>query len=307
MCCKSLSTEAVVKLNPTLLIIMSNHWLNTASLPLNCVTQICIYTPFKWFQRWWPNCFPGQIVAALLTLLLKKFLPISNLNHPSPNLTPFCIAFYLGREANPYITTAFFHAVVESHKVHPKPSVLQTEHSQLPQPHLIRFVPETLQISFVALLQRLDVFLVMRGPNFIASAEPSTHTEHDFQAWNSLLFSNSVVELQGSQPELQAQIRHQKNPSKAAFESLIYSIIWRWVDTTLAALGLRNESSFHMTSPCSQQQYSWKGLLCCVLTLCNCVTFSLARQSCCSINTWSPLPVPGWQQLMDHIKLWFVS
>jgi len=67
------------------------------------------------------------------------------------------IASYLGKEANPHLTTTSFQIVLESIKVSSEPplqsssTIIQIEQTQFPQPLLVRLVLQTLH-SFVALL-----------------------------------------------------------------------------------------------------------------------------------------------------------
>ena len=72
------------------------------------------------------------------------------------------IASYMGEEANPHLTTASLQVVVESDKVTPKPPLLQTIQSQLPQLLLIRLVlqtPHQFCCPSLDTLQDLNVFL----------------------------------------------------------------------------------------------------------------------------------------------------
>ena len=59
-----------------------------------------------------------------ITTLLEKFFLISNLNFPWHNLKPFplILSLLLGAEADPYLATDSFQAVLESNKVSPEPS-----------------------------------------------------------------------------------------------------------------------------------------------------------------------------------------
>jgi len=54
------------------------------------------------------------------------------------------ITGYLGEETNIPLTTTFFQVVVESDKVSPQPTLLQSEQPQFPPSTVIRLVLQTL-------------------------------------------------------------------------------------------------------------------------------------------------------------------
>ncbi|KAK4825193.1 hypothetical protein QYF61_025121 [Mycteria americana] len=88
------------------------------------------------------------------------------------------IAFYLGEETDPHLSTASFQAVVESDKVSPQPPFLQAKQPQVPQPLLIRLVLQTLhQLRCPSLdtLQHLNVSLVVGGPKLNTVFEVRPH------------------------------------------------------------------------------------------------------------------------------------
>ena len=67
------------------------------------------------------NTSLGSLFQQLITLSEKKFFLIPNLNFPWHNLRPFPLisyCCYLGKEAEPHLTTTF-QGVVESSKVSP--------------------------------------------------------------------------------------------------------------------------------------------------------------------------------------------
>ena len=77
------------------------------------------------------------------------------------------VSSYLGEEINTPFTTASFQVVVESNKVPPQPSLLQTKQPQFPQLLLVRLVLQTLhQLRCPSLntVQQLHVLPVVRGP-----------------------------------------------------------------------------------------------------------------------------------------------
>ncbi|KAK4820995.1 hypothetical protein QYF61_009461 [Mycteria americana] len=105
----------------------------------------------------------GSLFQCLITLSVKKFLIISNLNLPWHNLTPSPLL--LGRRDRPHLSTTSFQVVVESDEVSPQPPFLQAEQPQVPQPLLIRLLLQTLhQLCCPSLdtLQPLNVLLVLR-------------------------------------------------------------------------------------------------------------------------------------------------
>lgn len=76
------------------------------------------------------------------------------------------VACYLGEETNAHLATPSFQVVVESEKVSPEPSFLQTKR-QLPQLLLIRLVLQALpQLHCPSLdvLQHLNVLSCNEGP-----------------------------------------------------------------------------------------------------------------------------------------------
>ena len=76
-------------------------------------------------------------------------------------------ASYLGEVINMCLTTASFQVVVESNKVPPQPSLLQTKQSQFLQQLLIRLVLQTLHqphCPSLDTLWHLSVLLVVRVP-----------------------------------------------------------------------------------------------------------------------------------------------
>ena len=102
---------------------------------------------FKSLQGQGLNHFPGQPVPmpdhSFSTEIFHSIShkpPLMQLeaifSHPS--------AGYLGEETNTCLTAASFQVAAESKKVPPQPPPLQTKQPQLPQPHLIRLVLQTL-------------------------------------------------------------------------------------------------------------------------------------------------------------------
>ncbi|KAK4810615.1 hypothetical protein QYF61_007352 [Mycteria americana] len=88
------------------------------------------------------------------------------------------ITCYLGEETNPHLSTTSFQVVVESDKVSPQPPFLQAKQSQFPQPLLIRLLLQTLHqlhCPSLAMLQHLNVSLVVRGPTLNTVVEVRPH------------------------------------------------------------------------------------------------------------------------------------
>ncbi|PKU44635.1 hypothetical protein llap_5071 [Limosa lapponica baueri] len=106
----------------------------------------------------------------LITLLVKKFFPISILNLPWHNLRPFPLVpspVPWEKRLTPPLATPTFQVVTESEKVSPQPPFLQAEHLQLPQRLLTRLVlqtPHQLRCPSLDTLQPLNVFPFLRGP-----------------------------------------------------------------------------------------------------------------------------------------------
>ena len=68
----------------------------------------------------------GSLFQHVITLSVKKFFLISNLNKPL-TVSSCPVTCYLGKETNTHLATTSFHIVVESNKVSPQPSFLQTK------------------------------------------------------------------------------------------------------------------------------------------------------------------------------------
>jgi len=111
--------------------------------------------------------FLGSPFQCLITLLLKKFVLISNLNLPWYNLKPFSrpISNYLGEEANPHLSITSLQVGVDSNKVSPEPPpdhtipIPSTTPQQTCAPD-----PSQFCCPSVDTLQGLHVFLVVRDP-----------------------------------------------------------------------------------------------------------------------------------------------
>jgi len=88
------------------------------------------------------------------------------------------VASYLGEETSTCLTTASFQIVVESGKVSPQPSLLQTKQPQFLQSLLLRLVlqtPHQPHCSSLDTLQLPNVFLVGRGPKLNTVFKVSPH------------------------------------------------------------------------------------------------------------------------------------
>ncbi|KAK4814524.1 hypothetical protein QYF61_021625 [Mycteria americana] len=106
----------------------------------------------------------GSLFQCLMTLSVKKFFLISNLNLSWSNLRPFPLVPSL--------------AAVESDEVSPQPPFLQAKQPQVPQPLPISLVLQTLpQLRCPSLdtLQPLNVSLGARGPTLNTAFEVRPH------------------------------------------------------------------------------------------------------------------------------------
>jgi len=85
----------------------------------------------------------GSLFQCLMTLLVKKFFLVSNLNLLWHNWRPFLVVVSLvtwGKKPNTHLATTSFQAIVENNKISPQPPFTQTKQDQFPQLSLVRLV-----------------------------------------------------------------------------------------------------------------------------------------------------------------------
>ena len=114
-----------------------------STMPAKLCPDVPYLHVFEHLQRWGLHHFPGQPVPMLDHTSNKEIFPNIPSKPPVTKLEAIAcrlITSYLGEETNTWLTTTFFQVVVESNKVSPEPSLLQTEQSQFPQAFLIRLV-----------------------------------------------------------------------------------------------------------------------------------------------------------------------
>ncbi|KAK4829607.1 hypothetical protein QYF61_005707 [Mycteria americana] len=130
---------------------------------------------------WRLNHFPGQPLPRLDNPFSEEKFPNIQSKPPLVQLEAISscpITCYLGEETDPHLSTTSFQVVEESDKVSPQPPLLQAKQSQLPQPLLIRLLPQTLhQLRCPSLdtLQHLNIPLVVRGPKLNTGFEGHDH------------------------------------------------------------------------------------------------------------------------------------
>ena len=105
----------------------------------------------------------GSLFQCLTTHSEKKCFLISNMNPPGTSWG-YCLSSYCWEKR--LISTTFFQEVVESNKVSPEPSLLQTEKLQFLQPHIVGVVLQTLHqlcCPSLDIFQCHSVLLLVRG------------------------------------------------------------------------------------------------------------------------------------------------
>ncbi|KAK4823617.1 hypothetical protein QYF61_004220 [Mycteria americana] len=179
---------------------MSSQFLQENAIPPGMVT---------------PTTSLGSLFLCLITLSVKKFFLISNLNLSWP-ISSCPMACYVGEETDPHLSTTSFQVVVESDKVSPQPPFLQARQPQFPQPLLIRLVLQTLhQLRCPSLdtLQHLNVPLVVRGPKLNTVFEVWPHQcqvqgDNHFPSYAGHAISNTSLDAVGFLGHLGTLLAH---------------------------------------------------------------------------------------------------
>lgn len=146
-------------------------FLNTSTDGDSTTSLGSLFHPFneETFSNIWPKS------------LLVKFEAISS----------FLISCHLEEKANPHLNRTSCQGVVESEKVPMRLLFLQAEHTQIPQPFLIKPVLQFHSLLTWDMLQDLHVFLVMQGTKLDTEFEVQPEANIQLATWRPGLFSIS--------------------------------------------------------------------------------------------------------------------
>lgn len=110
-------------------------------------TAIVTTKPHHWYQIQVsasrdndPTTSLGNLSQCLTPLTLKNYFLVSSLNLPPQAMTIPSCPFIVGmiKETGLHLTKTSFQVVVETDEVSPEPPLLETKHTLLPRPFLIR-------------------------------------------------------------------------------------------------------------------------------------------------------------------------